>query len=272
MSMVEVYNPEPVTIDHAAFYPRAGPDGRTRYFIRQSGIPDMLRKHALEWWMGNQEREQIMARLRAWTHEHSAGDGVIPAGELLAELGAIEATKLYGYQRRDKKADFGTNAHDWLKWRLSGGKEPVLLPGVEIATKPATEWLETHKVEAVACECVVFDDKSGVAGRIDLAARIDGTVSIADWKTGKVADAKSGDLYLEVRLQNHLYRRGWSSMYGNGNRSKGGWILKLPSSAEEEFKAHPVPWEQHIMDLYDHLVAAWKSMRAAQGLFAGGYR
>lgn len=272
MSMVEVYNPEPVTIDGAAFYPKVEPDGRTRYFIRQSGIPDMLRKHALEWWMGNQEREGIMLRLESWTQTNAKGDGVIPAGELLAELGAIRGTKLYGYQRRDKKADFGTNAHDWLQWKLSGGKEPVVMPGVEAAVKPALEWLETHQVEAVAVECVVFDDKSGVAGRIDLAAKVDGAVSICDWKTGKVADAKTGKLYLEIELQNHLYRRGWSSMYGNGNRSKGGWILKLPASPEEQFRAYPVPWNQNVMDLYDHLVSAWKSMRMAQGLFAGGYR
>lgn len=264
--------PDPIRIEGESFYPRVMPSGKTFYYIRQSNIPDLLRKHALEHWYGATEREGILSRLETFINRESQGDGAAAAGLFLAELKAIRAQSLYGYQKRDKAADIGTNAHDWLKARLTGAKEPVLLPGVQEAIESALEWLETHQVEALAVERVVFDDESGVAGRIDLAARVDGQIAICDWKSGKVWDEKKKELYLEVRLQNHLYRRGWSCQNGNGSRSKGGWILKLPRDPGERFAAYSVPWDQYIMDLYDHLVAAWRSMRKAQGLFSGGYR
>ena len=264
--------PDPVRIDGESFYPRVMPNGKTFYYIRQSNIPGMLRKIALEHWYGKTERDGILGRLTAFVNAESQGDGAVAAGKFLAELKAIGSLSLYGYQKRDGAADIGTNAHDWLHAKLTGGKEPVLLPGVAEAVEPATEWLQTHQVEALAVERVVFDDDSGVAGRIDLAARADGTVAICDWKTGKCYDEKAKELYLEVRLQNHLYRRGWSCQNGNGSRSKGGWILKLPRDPGEKFAAYPVPWDQNVMDAYDHLVRAWKSMRQAANLFAGGYR
>jgi hypothetical protein len=90
---------------------------------------------------------------------------------------------------RDESACVGTQVHEWIEQSLLGRPLSAsmlpdrLLSEAMTALEGWRRWREAHLVEVVATEMVLVSDALAVGGTVDLVARIDGRLTIADWKT-----------------------------------------------------------------------------------------
>ena len=96
---------------------------------------------------------------------------------------------------KEKAADIGTAIHKWAELYLLGKKpkkpkNPQMLLGINAFLK----WLKEYKVELVYTERKVYSRLHDYAGTVDLVAKIDGKLSVVDFKS-------SNGLYNEYRFQ-----------------------------------------------------------------------
>lgn len=88
---------------------------------------------------------------------------------------------------RDAAGDTGRVVHDVAKGMVRGQPMPALAPGFEQAAKALEalrDWLGKNKVEPVGVERRVFSKKQKYAGTCDFFGRINGRLSVLDFKTG----------------------------------------------------------------------------------------
>lgn len=105
-----------------------------------------------------------------------------------------------------KAADSGTIAHQWIERFIKGVDEAP--PEDEAAQKAVgafMKWWESHHVNVLASETIVFSRKHWYAGTMDLLAEIDGVLTLADFKT-------SSNIYADMAIQLGAYRLAWEEM------------------------------------------------------------
>ena len=146
--------------------------------------------------------------LQRWI-EDQATRGAVQAermGELagVAEddwMRRVRSLNLGASAKRDEGAERGTVIHDAMR-DLAHGKvpNPSLLPETARPWMQAAVrmWLE-HRPELVASEQIVCHPELRYAGRFDLLARVDGVLTLLDYKTGK------GRVFPEAHWQTRLY-------------------------------------------------------------------
>jgi len=117
----------------------------------------------------------------------------------------------------DRAGKFGTEFHGLVQ-RFLGGETVKYADQLYLGDRTATElwerfnlWIEfwkelneKYKVEykPQGIEYVTFSEKHEYAGTIDFVCRLDGELTIMDWKTGKIA---TGDKLKKEKLQVTAY-------------------------------------------------------------------
>jgi hypothetical protein len=104
----------------------------------------------------------------------------------------IDTLKAVPFQRSNRAAERGTDIHTYLEHRINGWEPEGLSPDAEPYREAADAWLENRHIEVVATELTAFHPL--YAGTMDFVARIDGRLTIGDWKTSKA-------IYDEAALQ-----------------------------------------------------------------------
>ncbi len=109
--------------------------------------------------------------------------------------------------KKEEAADVGSLIHEYAeqfaKFKLGGTARPevpdihTMFPGnseetnnlmqeqVENGIKAFLTWVKDHNVEYVHAEYFVYNPEVGYAGRTDAIAKVDGELTILDYKTGK---------------------------------------------------------------------------------------
>ena len=105
-------------------------------------------------------------------------------------------------------ADIGTEVHKYAECTLKG------LPRPELKSLDATNaahafesWVAEHKVEPIHLERIIFSQEHWYAGTCDFVGRIDGRLSLLDFKT-------SSGIWPEFRLQVAAYQKAFEEETG----------------------------------------------------------
>lgn len=90
-----------------------------------------------------------------------------------------------GKQIGQDAADMGTLAHSWIEAHLHG--KEVTLESLPDPAKKAVEgflsWKNENKVEVLETEKTLYNCKLGYAGTCDAILRVNGELTLIDWKT-----------------------------------------------------------------------------------------
>jgi hypothetical protein len=103
----------------------------------------------------------------------------------------IDTLKAVPFQRSNRAAERGTDIHSYLEARMNDWAVEDLSADAEPYRAAADDWLGKD-IEIVATELTVFHPT--YAGTMDFVARIDGKLTIGDFKTSKA-------IYDEAALQ-----------------------------------------------------------------------
>jgi len=93
-------------------------------------------------------------------------------------------------------ADFGTIAHGWIEAHLHGREITLetLPPPARNAVEAFLQWEKEHQLEVIKTEQTFYNCKLNYAGTADCVAKVDGELTLIDWKT-------STGIYLEMAIQ-----------------------------------------------------------------------
>jgi len=241
---------------------RDGPSGRFyevdgQLFPSVTHILTAINKPALVPWAANQERALVLDA--ATTLHRELATAPVPSllsaawyrAALLARLGPTKA-----HQRLLAKAgDVGTEAHKAIEWYLrlasgaAAGPKPVVSPGAAIACQAFVSWADRVSLKPVLIERTVYSTVHGYAGTMDLLARVDGVLSLIDFKTGKA-------VYAESHLQAAAYSIALEEMgYAEPLQSL---IVRLPKVATDPgFEVVPVTPRAEAFPVFLAAKALW---------------
>ena len=155
----------------------AGPDGELVPSV--TNVISILDKPALPRWSAKMVAET------AYRMRHALSE--------MDESEAVDMLKGSPWSKSKRAADRGTDIHGYLEAHLNGWHIDDLSPDAEPYRAAADAWLEANSgIEVVATELTVFNP--AYAGTMDLVCRLDGRLTIADFKTSK-------QIYDEAALQ-----------------------------------------------------------------------
>lgn len=93
-------------------------------------------------------------------------------------------------------ADYGTMAHSWIEAHLHA--KEVTLESLPLPARNAVgaflEWEKAHHLEVLKTEQTFYNCRLHYAGTADCVAKVDGELTLLDWKT-------SSGIYLEMAIQ-----------------------------------------------------------------------
>jgi hypothetical protein len=131
------------------------------------------------------------------TSEHWLG--AVKAGRTDFDILDKESRGIHRKKASDA-ASIGTNVHHYAECFFK--KLPLPILQTDEAKRGADafhKWAEATNVEVLAVERRIYSKEFGYAGTVDLVARINGILSVADYKT-------SSGIYPEMRLQTAAYQ------------------------------------------------------------------
>jgi len=96
----------------------------------------------------------------------------------------------------EEAADYGTLAHSWIEAHLNG--KEVDLEALPAPSRNAVgaflAWEKAHHLEVLKTEETFYNCRLHYAGTADCVAKVDGELTLLDWKT-------SSGIYLEMAIQ-----------------------------------------------------------------------
>lgn len=130
-------------------------------------------------------------------------------------LGAKYAWK----NTRDQAAALGSLAHAWIEGYLRGEDPPWPSdPRVGNACTAALEWIRSVKWETIKIEHQIYIPELGVAGICDWYARINGVLTVPDWKTSKT-------LHPSYAYQTAAYLKALEAEFGEKIPDR--WLIRI---------------------------------------------
>lgn len=165
-----------------------------------------IAKPALIAWSANTERAAVTAAA-ADLYESWAAQIVPPVmpreaylATLTSRLGLVKA-----HQRELAKAgDIGTQIHKMIEWMMrtalgaEAGPKPVISDQAQWAVMAFEDFAKSVNLKPVLIEQTVYSTVHGYAGTMDLLARVNGVLTLLDFKSGKA-------IYPESFLQSAAY-------------------------------------------------------------------
>jgi hypothetical protein len=216
--------------------------------ILGGGIP----KPALINWAANEERKLVMEAAvvlyeRCRVHSQTAMPRDLYLATLLGELGKEKA-----HQKLLAKAgDIGSEIHKLIEWHLRtaigshAGLKPIVSLKAQHALDVFEQWGTSVQLKPILIERTVYSHVHQYAGTMDLLARVNGIVTLIDFKSGKA-------VYPEAFLQSAAYSTALVEMGYLAPQQ--GLIVRLPKvETDPEMEVVPVP---PVADLLPVFLAA----------------
>jgi len=220
-------------------------------------ILDVIAKPALAPWYAKQERRYFETAMLEVLSRPGARDPEYVLAAVVDAVGGVKAAD----REKQRAATIGTAIHAGIEWQLrtglgeDAGPEPVLPDAAVWAVESWKDWAKSIALEPLAIERTVYCEACGYAGTLDLYARIEGALTILDWKSGRA-------IYPEAFLQNVAYRH---AAMRQGMPSAQGLIVRLPKLVEDP--AWEVMMVPDTVPLADFLAALrlWRWQRRVEG-------
>jgi hypothetical protein len=120
--------------------------------------------------------------------------------ELLGKLGQVRAHE----KVLATAGDLGSEAHKLIEWTMRSaigavaGPKPIVREQAQWAFSAFMDWASRVNLKPVLIEQTVYSTVHGYAGTMDVLARVNGVLTLVDFKTGKA-------IYPEARLQSVAY-------------------------------------------------------------------
>jgi hypothetical protein len=215
-------------------------------------------KPALINWAANQERS-LVTEAAADLYMEWAAQMVPPqmprasyVATLLAKLGQTKA-----HQRELAKAgEVGTQTHKLIEWTMrtalgaQAGPKPVVSDKALWGFMAFEDWAKSVSLKPVLIEQTVYSKVHQFAGTMDLLARVNGVLTLVDFKTGKA-------IYPEAFLQSAAYQTALIEM--GYVAPSAGLIVRLPKvETDPEFETQPVPPAAELMPVFLAVRELWK--------------
>lgn len=217
-----------------------------------------IAKPALINWAANTERAAV-TEAAADLYEQWAASVVPPVmpresylATLHAKLGQVKA-----HQKTLAKAgDIGTAAHKLIEWTMrdaigaDAGPKPAVDEKALWAFMAFEDWAKSVALKPVLIEQTVYSKMHRFAGTMDLLARVDGVLTLVDFKTGK-------GIYPEAYLQSAAYQVALIEM--GYVQPAAGLIVRLPKvETDPHFEVAPVPPVTELFPVFLAVKELWK--------------
>ena len=156
----------------------------------------------------------------------------------------------------DALAQVGTVAHELVLCHHKGVKfdaspyAPDIVDKAENCLLSYLEWERGHEVEPVHCEVGFTSPTRHYGGTVDLVAKIDGVLTLADYKSSKA-------LYDEHIYQTAAY---YQLLIENGVPVEAVRILRIGREETEGFEDKPVTQRQLALgaEIFNHCLAIYR--------------
>lgn len=217
-----------------------------------------IAKPALIAWSANTERaactEAAADLYQEWTAQ--TPPPIMPRdwylSTLTARLGAVKA-----HQKELAKAgEIGTQIHQMIEWTLKtaigteAGPKPVVSDKAQHAVTAFEVWALSVNLKPVLIEKTVYSKAHGYAGTMDLLARVNGILTLIDFKSGKA-------VYPEAFLQSAAYSIALEEM-GYVLPSSDALIIRLPKvDTDPGVEVVPVPPRDELFPVFLATKALW---------------
>jgi hypothetical protein len=220
-------------------------------------VLDVIAKPGLGPWYAKEERRYFETAMLEVLSKPGARDPEYVLAAVVEAVGGVKAAD----REKQRAATIGTAIHAGIEWQLrtrlgeDAGPEPVLPDAAVWAVESWKDWAKSIALEPLAIERTVYCDACGYAGTLDLYARIEGALTILDWKSGRA-------IYPEAFLQNIAYRHAAARQ---GLPSTQGLIVRVPKLVgDPALEVMTVP-QSLVLD--DFLAAAriWRWQRQMEG-------
>jgi hypothetical protein len=214
-------------------------------------------KPALINWAASEERK-LVTEAAAQLYTDWAAELVPPVmpreayvATLTARLGTVKAHQ----KLLTKAGDLGTQIHQHVEWFMrtaigaEAGPEPVVVDAARWASMAFEDWAKSVALKPVLIEKTVYSLAHGFAGTLDLLARVDGVLTVVDFKSGKA-------IYPEASLQNAAYQTAMREM---GYAPAAGLIVRLPKlESDPAFEVAPVPAAADLFPVFLAVKELWR--------------
>lgn len=172
----------------------------------------------------------------------------------------VEGAKNAHLRRRDGAADMGTYVHNWIEDYVNGEEpEMPVSPKLAKTINSFKEWYDTANIEVVEAERMLCSPTLMLAGTPDLICRVDGKLTIMDWKTG------SG-IYPEMFMQMAAYAIMWEEEFPDQPIER---LHVVNASISNMFQEEARSEVQKFKDAYLAALNLYKQDQAINELFKG---
>ena len=253
----------------AAFPTPIRKDGRSGRFYEVDGLSlpsvthilQVIGKPALINWAANQERAACL-EAAADLYADLAKTPPMSRATFIATLeGRIGKQKAHK-RTLDKAGEIGSQVHCLIEWNLRQqlgqkvGAEPKVVDDAQWAFMSFQDWASSVSLEPIYIEQTVFSKKHGYAGTMDLLARVNGAVTLVDFKTGKA-------IYGEALLQNTAYQMALAEM--GHCVAEQGLIVRLPKvQTDPAFEVSAPIIAVDLFPTFLNLIQVWKWWHAEE--------
>ena len=235
-------------------------DGRT--FVRVTSAIGIIDKSGpLMHWAAKTERAAIVGRLQ----DILKGDEPLTVNELNSFIQDLGDAHFYR-AASEEAAGIGRVVHGACEADMKGLPIPPFgRPEEEAAFQSYLNWKQQSDVSDAECEVELYHDRLGYAGRADCIARVNGVLTMIDFKT-------SNNLYPENKLQVAAYA---DAARENGYDIQAGLLLLIPKTEGNKFQTQAMSQDDladgmlgflHALGLYKHFnpQGAKKQVRRAK--------
>ena len=220
-------------------------------------VLDVIAKPALAPWYAKQERRYFETAMLEVLSKPGARDPEYVLSAVVDAIGGVKAAD----REKQRAATIGTAIHAGIEWQLrtclgeDAGAEPVLPDAATWAIESWKDWAKSTALEPLAIERTVYCEACGYAGTLDLYARVEGVLTVLDWKSRRA-------IYPEAFLQNAAYRHAAAR---RGLRSAQGLIVRVPKLVDDpSWEVMAVP-ETLVIDDFIAALRLWRWQRQMEG-------
>jgi hypothetical protein len=152
--------------------------------------------------------------------------GMLETNIVISENVVYEGCSLHE-ERKQEAAAIGDEVHKWIE-RYVKGETPAMpeTREAQIGVTAFLDWQAANNVKFLSSERVVYSEKHGYIGTLDIEAEVDRKLCLIDIKT-------SNGIYNTYGLQTAAYVR--ADEEETGKKYHGRWIIRLSKETEAEY-------------------------------------
>lgn len=220
-----------------------------------TSVLSCIAKPALITWAAGEERKAVISAAASLYERMLTNSLFIPVATyrstLDAELGVVKAHT----KAMEAAGEIGTQVHHRIEWHLRrqlglpvGDEVPISDPAL-VAFMAWEDWAKSVNLEPIHVEKTVYSLTHKYAGTMDLLAKVDGVLTLVDWKSGK-------SIYPEAFIQNAAYQVAAREM-GLGD-VRAGLIVRLPKTLDDPaFETAPAPAADDLFPVFRAALQVW---------------